>query len=82
LIKRNTKESKVIAGECKRAQIDCGYTGTGGGGACTVNEENWNKIKDSLTGKGEGGESTDYKGEKITLKYGKGNQTFLLERKV
>ncbi len=38
----------VVAGERKKAQIDCGYTGTGGGGACTVNEDNWKKIKDKL----------------------------------
>ena len=61
-----------VAGERTTAQIDSGYTGTGGGGACTVTEQNWNKIADRLTNKGKAGESTDYKGDKITPEYGKG----------
>jgi hypothetical protein len=61
-----------VAGERKKAQLDPGYTGTGGGGACTVTEENFKKIKDKLKNKGKGGEATDYKGDKITPEYGKG----------
>lgn len=61
-----------VAGERKKVLIDSGYTGTGGAGACTVKEDNWKKIKDRLKEKGKSGESTDYKGDKITPEHGKG----------
>lgn len=61
----------VVAGVAKKATLDTGYTGTGGGGACSVNKDNWDKIKAKLTKKGKGGKSKDYKGKVVTTEYGK-----------
>jgi len=61
-----------VAGQKKKAIIDTGFTGTGGGGEVTVNKDNWDKIKDKLKNKQKSGKSQDYQGNEITPEHGKG----------
>jgi hypothetical protein len=64
-----------VGGVKKTAKLDTGYTKANKdseGGALTVNKANWDKIKDKLTNKGSGGESTTASGEKRPNEGGKG----------